>query len=166
MFDIYLVRGCNSLPEMEDLFDLIPALATSKVQENLLKDSPGFLGFDLPLEAARRLIKRLKYAGTEAGGQIIPSKYRDNQPNYTIETAYPIAEETLKKIQSSYSDISFGPITYVPGSSGLMYITFVSIATEWTEEGLVPDGIFVSVDKLDGHIWSDEEMLELSDTRY
>ena len=67
-------------------------------------------------------------------------------------------------MQSAYANVVFKPTTHVPGSSGLMYITFCTGAKEWKDLGLIPGALFASVDKLDGHIWSDEEMYTLSDT--
>jgi hypothetical protein len=162
MFDIYIAKGCRVLPEMSDLFDAHPELAEQKLHRLILSESPGFLGLNLPLDIARKLTQRLKYSETRALCPIIPARYRDNEPKFTIETARPIAEKTLEEIKvSKYPELHFGPTRYTPGHSGIMYITFASGVREWQDEGLIPGAIFASVDTLDRHIWTDEEMMNL-----
>src|SRR5215211_7639508 len=148
MFDVYLLKGCKSLPKLDDLVDRLPGLSNREVRENLLGDSPGFLGFNLPFEIARTLIRRLKYTESRALGRIIPIKYRDNRPQFTVESAFPIADRKLKEMQSDYPKVVFKPTTYVPGSSGLMYITFCAGANDWENLGLIPGALFASVDVL------------------
>jgi hypothetical protein len=42
-----------------------------------------------------------------------------------------------------------------------MYITFFSSAKEWQNEGLIPGALFANVDRLDGHLWTHDEKIEL-----
>jgi len=163
MFDIYIRTGCRTLPDLKDLENDYPELTKQEFHSLLLSETPGFLELNLPLDIAKKITWRLKYTEARALCQIIPTRYRDNEPKYTIETARPIAEKALEKIKvKEYPELHFGPITYTPGHSGIMYVTFVSGAKEWQDEGLIPGAIFASVDLLDGHLWTDEEMIELS----
>ena len=163
MFDIYLAYGCRSLPRPTDLANIGPDLATNEFREKLLSDSPDFLGLNLSLSIAKTLLGLLKSKEFKARGAIIPIKYRDSLPTIDLETAFQIADKHLKQVQlTQYPDLHFGKTTYARGHDSFMYFTFVSIAREWTEAGLHPDGIDASVDKLDGHVWSDEERDQLS----
>jgi hypothetical protein len=161
MYDIYIYQAGKTLPEMNDLIDSFPELANQKTQLHTLHDSRKFLGLNLPFDIAKNLTRRL-HTEAKASCQIIPTRYRDNEPKFTIETAYPIAEKALRELQTTkYPEIHFYPIIYTPGHSGIMYITFASGGKEWQDEGLIPGAIFASVDRLDGHLWTDEEMIEL-----
>jgi len=162
-FDIYLAYGCKALPRSIDLVNISPSLAMNEFREKLLSDSPEFLGVNLSLSSAKTLLGLLKSKEFKARGVIIPAKYRDNRPNIDLETAFQIADKYLEQVQlTEYPDLHFGKTTYTRGHDSFMYFTFGAVAHEWTEAGLHPDGIFASIDKLDGHVWSDEERDELS----
>jgi hypothetical protein len=159
MYDIYLSKGCRVLPDLSGFVQQIPAFADKQLVARLLEEEPGFLGLELPLETARPLIKLLKYSETRALGRIVPSKYRQQPATLTRETAYPLAEQTLKQEQLNYPTTSFGPIVF--DSEDLMWFEFCTVSEEWIAQGMIPGALIVCVDKLDGHIWQDEEFEHL-----
>jgi hypothetical protein len=100
MFDIYIYQVGKTLREMKDLIDSFPELANQKVQSRILHGSREFLGLNLPLDVAKNVTWRL-HTEAKVSCQIIPTRYRDNEPKFTIEAAYPIAEKSLKEQQTT-----------------------------------------------------------------
>jgi len=160
LFDIRLSKGCKTAPDLGDLPDLIPELADKRFYATLFDKNPGFLSLNIPEELARKLVRRLLTARAQAG--IIPVRYRDREPIYTVEMAYPIAEKALKELQAKYPDITFGPIKFSPHHSGRVTLGFLSAGKEWVESGLIPGALIVAVDRLDGHIWSEEDYKQMA----
>lgn len=159
MYDIYLARGCQTLPPMNDLVDVIPKLQDAQLRSQLLREEPGFLD----LEVAKKLMRYFKYSEARAIGSIIPVKYKTHRSRLGIEAAYKIAEKAMRDLQiNKYPGLTFGPIKPAMAYSSFMYYTFLSRVKEWIEKGIVPDAIFVSIDVLDGHVWTDGEMEELA----
>lgn len=163
MYDIYLDTGCKFIPDLTDLLDTIPELGKNEFQQRLLSNSPKFLGLNLPIEIARKLIRRLKYTDSKARGMIIPIKYRDNSPKLTSDDAFSIAKEAMREKQGKYPDVVFGEIVHDSIGDTLMYFTFVSSSRKWLEEGLIPGALFVHIDKIDGHVWTSEEHMIFRD---
>jgi hypothetical protein len=163
MYDIYLANGCKSFPDLSDLVDSFPELGTFQFQRRLLSASPEFLGLNLTIDVARKLIRRFKYTEAKGRGMIIPAKYRNNTPSLTAEDAYPIANEALNKMQAQYPDVIFGETVYDSFRDSLMYFTFISPSKKWFDEGLIPGALFANIDKLDGHVWTSEEHMLLRD---
>ena len=161
MYDIFLSKGCRLLPDLSDLAQQVPNLASPQMAQCLLNDHPGFLGLDLSLDLARPLIKRLRYTDARALGYIAPSIYRHQVANFTRETAYPLAERALKQKQLGYPNTHFAPVVFA--SEDLMWFKFCAVSEEWIAQGFSPGALFVCVDKLDGHIWQHEEFELLSE---
>jgi hypothetical protein len=150
MFDIYLRQGCKLLPKGINISD-------EGLKKKLLMDQPGFLGLNIPLAEAKLLSLTLK------AGQVIPVRYRDNSVTIDVETAFSIAEKFLLKERKSekYAGLHFTEIKNISPMSSIMYYTFANGVQEWLDAGLHPGARFASVDKLDGHLWTDEEKHEL-----
>jgi hypothetical protein len=153
MFDIYSHYGYSSNHDFSYLVNLIPDLNIEKTIPLLMTDKQAFLGLSLSLDIAKHVLKFLNdLEPKRSHGRIIPIRYRDEKPKFTPETAYPIAENEMKKRQSKYPQITFGPLTY-----GLECFAFFSAGKEWQESGVIPGALFLNVDKLDGHVWEDHE---------
>ena len=143
---------------MGNLADTYPELVEEELHSLMLSDSPGYLGLNLPLEIAKKLTWQLKYTKAKAACQIIPIQYRDNEPKYTVKTAYPIAEKELKNLQATkYPGLHFSKLVYGAIYSTIMYIAFVSSVKEWQDKDLIPGALFINVDRLDGHLWAEGE---------
>lgn len=161
MYDIYLPHGFLQRPELEklkleELYEIFPK---NEIEEFITLERTGFLGLNLPLQKAKRNLRLL--IDQNVYGHIYPIRYRDEEPKFTVEMAYPIAEKAIKEKQKKYPNITFSPIEYSSTYSGLGNLTFVSSGKEWIQSGLIPGALFVSIDKLDGHIWADDEWEEL-----
>lgn len=153
MYDIYLSIGCRSLPNLEDLVQEVPVLTGAAFQEKLLTPSPhrpGFLGLNLPETVARKLLVRLRYA--RALGEIVPSAYY--HPKISKEQALALAEPAIAELQRRrYPDRRLG-LLYFAGERA-MYFTFDALLEPPLQiEG---KGLYTSIDKLDGHIWTPAE---------
>jgi hypothetical protein len=151
MFDIYLRQNSKVLPErINDVQD-------EDLKKRLLINQHGFLGLNIPLAEAKLLSLTLK------AGQVIPVRYRDNPPTIDVDTAFFIAEKFLLEERKSekYAGLHFTEIKFISPMSSIMYYTFANGVQEWLDAGLHPGARFASVDKLDGHLWTDEEKHEL-----
>ncbi|MDQ2717143.1 MAG: hypothetical protein M3Z08_19750 [Chloroflexota bacterium] len=146
------------MPDITDLVQQVPALADSSLPERLLqkRPGPGFLGLDLPHDLARMLLQRL--TSQRASGYAIPVTYR--QPaRISIEQATPIAQHYLAEVAARrYPGNSFGSAHFLR-SDPVCCWTFVATSEELAEKGHM--GLYASVDKLDGHVWSAEEFEQL-----
>jgi hypothetical protein len=154
MFDIYLYRGYKTTTDFGEIFKVIQITDKDKFLLCLRKEKPGFLGFNLSYDVARELLRIFINLETRVNGRVYPIRYRDEKPRFTEETAYPIAEKAIKEQQAKYPDITFSPIIYAPAYSSLGELTFLSGSKQWVNEG---QGLGVSIDVLDGHIWADDE---------
>lgn len=175
LYDIYLGAGCRASPEISDLAERIPALADANVVArfqavlrphprfpglNRSEEPPGFLGLDLPQDLARALYQRL--AAARARGEVLPSAYR--QPRVSQEEARPIAEQAIQHLQAaSFSGYAFEPVCF--HQEAPRWWSFVAGSEQLQEEGYIPGALFACVDKLDGHVWEDDEMLDLEESR-
>lgn len=75
----------------------------------------------------------------------------------TFEQAQQIANADLEQrcSASRFSGYEFSP-TQLFSDEGVSWI-FLSGSQQLMNEGWVPGALFVTVDKRDGHIWTDEE---------
>lgn len=158
MYDIYLSAGCRELPILDDLVPQIPMLADPTFQQKLLTGSPhrpGFLGLDLPEELAQVLFQRL--LPTRAGGSWLLSAYR--QPRVSKEQAAQLAEpaiaELMRKHFERYPDDTLSAVYFVGEKPE--YWVFGYTSEQLVAKNIIPGGPRVSVDKLDGHIWTRED---------
>lgn len=158
MYDIYLSTGCRELPVLDDLVTRIPMLADPALQQKILTGSPhhpGFLGLDLPEELAQTLFRRLQT--TRAVGLWLLSAYR--QPRVSKEQAVKLAEpaiaELAKKHFERHPDDTLGPVGFVGEKSE--FWVFGARSEQLIAMDMIPGSLRVSVDKLDGHIWTRED---------
>lgn len=155
-YDVVLVNGCTSTPRLDDLVERVPALADPDVQTRMLgwrQHWPDFLGLDLPQSLALVVYARLKRAGAHGGVDL--AAYRT--PRVTVEQARTIAEPVMAEQQAQYPDMTFSPLQFSLPHGGVACWAFLAACKEWQEKGLIPGALFVSVDKLDGHVWTREE---------
>ncbi len=152
IYDIHLDMGCASTPEIERLLPAIPALANPTVQARIMQrlPAPDFLGLDLSENEAIDLLKVLIAAG--AAGVRLSSAYR--QPRITREQATAIAEEAIATEKKTLeSDRIFAPLR-------LLSVREVC----WSFEAFSKQGsLFAYVDKVDGHLWSQQNLEHLYD---
>lgn len=153
-FDIYLYQRCLRPPDLHDLVDQISAARDPLLLARLQERRPSaFLGLDLPEEAAHALRRRIKQCGARA--HVAPSAYRE--PKVSIEEARAIAERAIaQRRESRYPTYTFGEVTY--GGEGPWWWIFGAGSEQLQAEGWIPGAIIEYVDKLDGHLWQNEEM--------
>jgi len=158
MYDIYLSMGCRGLPSFEDLAEKIPIVQTLEFQQKILTPSPhhpGFLGLDLSEPVVKLLFQRLQ--STRAVGYWLLSDYR--QPRITREQARLLAEPAIAERAVNHfqrhPDDTLGPIEFV-GVQPEFWV-FGARSEYLIRENCVPGDLRVSVDTLDGHIWTRED---------
>jgi len=163
MFDVYIYRGSTTHYSLRGLHIISPELNIDLIADKLAHGKTGFLNLDVPLEIAKDVLRFLiQLENRRVSGRIISIRYRDEKHKFTPETAFPIAENEMKKRQLKYPQITFGPITYGKAYSKLECFAFFSAGKEWQDSGIIPGALFVNVDKLDGHIWKDHEGADLA----
>jgi hypothetical protein len=158
LYDIYLTMGCRALPTVSDLIDAAPSISDPLVQQKMLQRSPrpGFLGLDLPRDLAATLMQRL--TSQRAVGYPVPSAYR--QPQITQEQALPIATRAIEHRHMTHiPEHTLGPVLLREEKP--VCWTFSAASQEWTKAGRIPGALFANVDKLDGHLWGDEDFQQL-----
>jgi hypothetical protein len=158
LYDLYLSEGCDTLPDLSHLAQQVPAITYSVFQEWIVKDlvdGLGFLHLDLTKAVAKDLLSCLQAAG--ASGAVVKATYR--QPKLTFAEAYLIADCALEELQAKYfPDHTFKPVTYY-GERHETW-TFVSASQQLIAQGYIPGALFADVDKIDGHVWQQEEYLQ------
>jgi hypothetical protein len=159
LFDIYLTTGCRFIPDLEDLSKMIVLLANPEWRARLVTEEPGFLGLNLPRDASLVLLERLKYSETKALGMLVPIRYRDEKARVLTEAAQLIAEKEIERIKGENPNVKLEPLKFV--RENMIWYTFASESIEWVHQGRIPGALFVSVDKLDGHVWHDDEVNKL-----
>lgn len=79
----------------------------------------------------------------------------------TITMAQQIAEENiLRRISQSEKLAAYQFAPVVLESDGEYFWTFVSGSEQLQREGMVPGALHACVDKIDGHVWTNQEMEE------
>lgn len=153
VYDLYLLAGCRIRPDFADLVARIPILVDPLFQARILHHSPepGFLGLDLPEEIALRLLQRLKSG--DARGYRLPAAYR--QPLVTLEQASNIAQAAFAEQQKTTRSRTLGPVRFLWARAMLWVFGAVWDPPVDTEGGGM---IYARVDKLDGHLWTPEEL--------
>lgn len=156
VYDLYLGRGCDSSPALADLEAQIPMVGYAAFQQWITTRQSAHLGFlqlDLPQSLGTMLLQRLQGAG--ARGKIINAAYR--RPHISREHAWPLAEREIARLQAQYyPSYTFGPVIFYYGHP--MTWTFTASSQQLIDEGFIPGALFADVDKLDGHIWQEEEI--------
>ena len=156
MYDLHLDQGCDSFPLVADLVPSARALARPEVQQALTQDEPGWLGLALPSATAETLARRLAAAGGR--GEIAEAAYRT--PRLSREDAQRIAARVLPELAArTFPGYTFKPP--VLRRDQPRWYFFISISEALMDAGHIPGGMLAAVDKLDGHLWSDEAMAAL-----
>ncbi len=81
-----------------------------------------------------------------------------NTEQITIEQAWPLADREIQRIVRTAPELKgydFKPTHYARENDTCW--VFCAASDQLIEEGYVPGAVFASVDKTDGHVWSDEE---------
>ncbi len=152
-FDIYLYVGCANPPAPGEEIPL-PLREPSVFVRVMRWESRGFLGLDLLRPEVATIRKWFKEH--HASVLLVPVAYR--QPRVTVEEAYPIAEQFRRQKQSRrYPTLTWGPIVRAAHAGEACAWAFFSGSDELQRQGYVPGGLFACVDKLDGHVWTDED---------
>jgi hypothetical protein len=154
MYDIFLIKGCRHPPKLAEVENRFPEMVNLEIVSRIATERPEFLGLDRDnIELLHQLIVALRKAGAQ--GFIVHSKYRTTQPVLSAEKAFVIAEHYLKEAQSRDPDLTFGPLQLI--GEDITCFHFSSPVREWRQQGYVPGALPVWVDKIDGHIWQDED---------
>ena len=155
LFDVYHYCGCPVIPDSSDLSEAIPPWADPQWCARLLTQEPGFLGLDLSHESARALLERLKHTDWITVGMIVLARYHDEQSWISIQAAGSFPEKALAEGIRRYPHVKFEPTQF--RYAAVLWYTFLASSEELQRRGVVPGALFANVDKLDGHIWRDEE---------
>lgn len=156
--DIYLMAGCVTQPDLSDLSARFPRLTSTGFQSLLGERSsnPGFLGLDMPYADAVLLLGRLQVGG--AVGQVTPATYR--RPSLSIDDALALAQPILVRREAAkFAGYQFGPVMVWREEARWWVVGAVS--ERLLDEGHIPGGVSIAVDKLDGHIWTFTEIVGL-----
>jgi len=160
MYDLWLTKGCNTLPNLQGFIKENPGIITSAIIAKSSEYSPGFLGLDLDKAVAISLLHRLKTG--KARGMFVLSDYRT--PKYTVEDVFNIAKNYIIKYKAQhYPKYTLGETQFLREHA--MWWTFSANVLELVKQGMVPGAIFANVDKLDGHVWEPgniEHVLEIN----
>ncbi|WP_017327082.1 hypothetical protein [Synechococcus sp. PCC 7336] len=141
MYDIYLIKFPESDYESSDL-DL------QCKPENI----PCFLELNMPAEAVADIEEMISLGGGK--GIIVKSDYRS--PKLSLSEVFSIANIHLnRQAKKNFPSYSFRAIQCI--RSEPMYWLFGSFSEQLIHEGHNPGGVTVAIDKLDGHIWTEEE---------
>jgi hypothetical protein len=76
----------------------------------------------------------------------------------TVDDALPIAERHIADVIANSKRLrryEFGPVLYSRDNDRVW--TFAAGSRQLQEEGYVPGAVFASIDKVDGHVWSNKE---------
>jgi hypothetical protein len=160
LYDLHLDRGCASFPLVADLVLSIRALANLEVQAKLTQEEPGWLGIAVPAVLAETLARRLRAAG--ARGEMVEAAYR--LPQLSQEAAQRLAAPVLPELAARFfPGYCFKP-PVLRRDTPRWYL-FISVSEALMDAGHVPGGVLAAIDKLDGHVWSDEAMAALANRR-
>ncbi len=157
-YDVYLLAGATALPDLGDLVFRFPLLGTASTQRLLLQrtEMPGYLGLDLPFTDAVALLARLRTQG--AAGQVAPSAYR--QPRISVDDALLLAQPVLMQREAGrFARYQFGPV--MVWREDVRWWVIGAVSEQLLNEGHIPGGVSTAVDKIDGHIWTLDDMSAL-----
>ena len=162
-FDVYLLMGCATRPDLGALIAATPTLARPltdlATQARLMRRdaAPGFLGVDLSQQQATGLLIELQRLGAQ--GSILPSLYR--QPRISAREAAARAQPTLVQQEAQYfPTYQFGPVRVWQDDARWWVVG--AVAQKLVDEGHIPGGVVVYVDKLDGRVLTGDDMLRVA----
>lgn len=151
-YDIYLVRGAAKLPALDDLAEAAPVLQLPVLRQLLTQRNAHLLKVGLSRTNGLELLRRLEREG--AWGSLLSSAYR--HPRITMAQGLPLAERALAEQQvPQRPDDTLGALHFSREEPCCW--TYGASSEQLASEERIPGMIFVSVDKLDGHIWSPAE---------
>ena len=127
----------------DELYDLVDAI------------SGDFAGLGLPLDAARE--RRRESSRRMA---LVPSRYRT--PGISLEDARDKAELVLRERQRDHPGVTFDDVRLYAHHP--MVFTFATLSPQWQREARVPGGLLCSIDKVDGHVWTESEQEQYAAT--
>ncbi|GCE23119.1 hypothetical protein KDK_69190 [Dictyobacter kobayashii] len=165
-YDIVISRRCRTWPQLQELISVIPELANPHVQAYFLgdrtipeeqlrhfRDLP-FLGLALSYELAGQLAQRLQEAGAQANR--IPIEYRE--PRIRLQEAHVLAEQEIMDLhEKAVPHDTLGPVE-LSEWQWTPYWVFEARSPELIAKGHIPGRLFAHIDKLDGHVWTFDEM--------
>lgn len=158
-FDLFLRAGCDTPPLVSDLLAAAPSLGAPTFEQAVMRPRPGFLGLDLAHAVAQQALARLEQVG--AIGEVIDAAYRT--PRISIEQAKPLAEQAIEQLrQRHFAAYAFEATRAWPTGERPRWWAFFAPSQQLQDEGHIPGAIFVSIDKLDGHVWTPEEQQQAS----
>ena len=142
------IAGCNRLSGgTATLIANDPSLVG-----RLMASRPGFLGVDMSPAEAVTALRQLTDNG--ARGSIIAADYR--RATLRMEDAFERADLELGERQRrEYPDVPFEPTRFVREEA--LWWTFCRPSEALIALGYVPGALYAAVDKLDGHLWSEDE---------
>jgi hypothetical protein len=158
MYDVYLKATLLKAPEVSDLVQAIPLLMDPSVQRRMWSQSgvPEGLRLELPKDLARVLLERFVAADCE--GYYFPVAY--HHPRLSSEDVLSIAVDAIEKEHVAYDPTdTIGPAFFYGNYP--CYWEYGAISARMTRERCIPNGHFILVDKLDGHLWQDEDLRRL-----
>lgn len=149
--DLYLIEGCRRVP---DLSRFAPQLGAAVIglAARCAERRPGFLRLDLAPAEADALLAALR--GEGARGSAVRSRYREGSA-LPMEQAWEIADRALDmRVQRDAPAVRFDDTRFVREEA--LWWVFCRPSPQLIDQGVVPGALFAAVDKLDGHLWSDE----------
>jgi hypothetical protein len=147
--DIYLIAGCKQSPKGGALSS---GASQSALLTRLFEERPGFLGMSLNAKDAAAALAQLKESG--ARGMVVAADYRHG--GLKMEDALPLAEAHLaRQITQHFPHVPFEAIRFVREEA--LWWTFCRPSEALIEQGYVPGALYAAIDKLDGHVWDDNE---------
>jgi hypothetical protein len=155
MYDVFLTTPCLTLPNLSFFVGQHALLAHPDFAQGCLQLPPrNFLGLDLERSLALTLLHQLSGAG--AMGAVAPTRYR--QPRISIEAATPLAVEAITALQKRYFPAdTFEPVTFRQQAATTWI--FAAPCLRLIVEGYAPGRLCVAIDKLDGYVWQDEDLM-------
>jgi hypothetical protein len=85
----------------------------------------------------------------------VPSRYR--AASLEESRAQDIAHDWLvQEIKKLSPDLTFQPVRL--RTTDPMRFSFIAICDQWRDAGRIPGGLTCSVDRVDGHVWTFDEM--------
>lgn len=156
-YDLYLTHGADKLPALDDLLSTAPVLRESELQQKMVQQNVSLLPVALPKEQALELLYRLEKEG--AWGCLLSVAYR--HPQIAREQAALLAKSEITKRLGQRPGDTLGPMGFFREDPCCW--TFSASSAQLISEERSPGLIFASVDKLDGHIWTREELERFSE---
>ena len=156
LFDINVAQVQWDCLDFEELSQRVPRDSVETIRAKL--QNPLFLGplgLSLPRHEAIELFRLLVPCTCSLqGGYLMLAAY--HEPLVSREQAQPIAIAYLHElIDREFSSLHFSDVRFA--GEDAMWWTFVVGCEEWKD--LIPGALFAPVDKLDGHIWTDDKVL-------